>query len=192
MNSTQASTRRNALVATGVAAVLTAGCLSWWVLSRRQPDTRADGADVSVSCVETAPHDSGYCERVAENVLRRRTPSPDQRAAAERAHQDVRRAISSGSSCSPSATAPCTRSTTKHPPTGAEAEATRQNLVREGFPNSAVRIARSDDPAPAGSLLYAVQVGTDTCIVGHIVELPGGGGGGFIGGVLPNGHCLDG
>ncbi|KJK40110.1 hypothetical protein UK23_40570 [Lentzea aerocolonigenes] len=91
----------------------------------------------------------------------------------------------------PTATAPCTRSTTKHPPTSTEAEATHQSLIREGFPDSAVRIARSDDPAPAGSLLYAVQVGAETCIVGHVIELPGGGGGGFIGGLLPGGRCLD-
>lgn len=191
MNLTRAAKRRNALIATCAAAVLTAGCLSWWALSRRQPDTGADSAGVSASCVDTVPRDSGYCERVAENVLRRRMPPPDQRAAAEQAHQDVRRAISIGSSCLPTTTVPCTRSSAKHPPTSTEAEATRQSLIREGFPNSAVRIARSDDPAPAGSLLYAVQVGTDTCIVGHLIELPGGGGGGFIGGVLPDGRCLD-
>lgn len=191
MNLTRATKRRNALIATCAAAVLTAGCLSWWALSRRQPDTRAGSAGVSASCVQTVPHDSGYCERVANNVLRRRTPPPDQRAAAERAHQDVRRAISSSTNCPPPATAPCTRPTTKHPPTGIEAETTRQSLAREGFPNSAVRIALSDDPAPAGSLLYAVRVGADTCIVGHVMELPGGGGGGFIGGLLPDGRCLD-
>jgi hypothetical protein len=65
-------------------------------------------------------------------------------------------------------------------------------LEQAGFVNSTVRIARADDPAPRGSLLYAVPLGNDSCIVGHILELPGGSGGGIIGGVLPDGMCLGG
>lgn len=191
MNSTSATQRRTMIIAACTAAALAAGCLAWWIHSHRTPDTTTNNGSASFSCVQTAPHDDGYCERVTENVLRRRPPSPEQRTAAEQAHNEVRRAISRGTSCLPTAVASCSRSTAKHPPTDADAESARQSLSREGFPGSAARIARSNDPAPVGSLLYAAQIGAEACIVGHIIELPGGAGGGFIGGLLPNGSCLD-
>jgi hypothetical protein len=70
----------------------------------------------------------------------------------------------------------------------------RASLARVGFPDAVVRIARPDDPAPAGSLLYAVRV-ESACVVGHIEGIPRGypspDGRQDVLGLLPGGRCVD-
>ncbi|KAA9166139.1 hypothetical protein FPZ12_004145 [Amycolatopsis acidicola] len=53
-------------------------------------------------------------------------------------------------------------------------------------PDSVVRIARADDPAPQGSLVYGASVG-DGCVVGY---RKGGGGTQSAAGRLPDGGGL--
>jgi hypothetical protein len=61
----------------------------------------------------------------------------------------------------------------------------RDTLTAAGFTDVTVRIARNTDPAPAGSVLYAVPV-IEACLVGSVaqqstVQLVGR---------LPGGACL--
>jgi hypothetical protein len=65
-------------------------------------------------------------------------------------------------------------------------EALRAALLAAGLPDSAARPARRLDPAPAGSLLYAVDVGP-ACVLGYDLS---GGGDRWVVGRLPDGHCL--
>jgi len=170
-----------------------ASCLTgaaWWLTTRNQSSTGADLSNHTSSCLrsEQTPHD--HCERVAANIARRTPLSPEQRAVAERAYNAVQRAVSHDTRCSPPSADACL-APTKQAPKSADVDHRRESLEKAGFADSAVRIARADDPAPQGSLLYAVPVANGACVVGYIKALPGGGGGGFLGGLLHNGRCLD-
>jgi hypothetical protein len=72
--------------------------------------------------------------------------------------------------------------------TDADVVSARDALVTAGLPGSIVRIARAADPAPAGSLVFALLMG-DGCVVGYLD--PGTGRSWHeVGGLLPNGRCL--
>jgi hypothetical protein len=55
-----------------------------------------------------------------------------------------------------------------------------------GYPTAVVRPARGVDPAPAGSVVYAVPVGPG-CVIGY---RDGEAGGSIPAGTLPGGSCL--
>lgn len=69
-----------------------------------------------------------------------------------------------------------------------DAVALARALRDAGFPNATVRMARPGDPAPVGSVLYAVPVGS-ACILGYD---QGGGGSVNVVGRLLGGRCLTG
>lgn len=172
------------MVAGLIAAALVAATVTLWVTAGKSTETGP-----GFTCTVAGPSsDPGYCTRAAEHSLRRRVLTPEQAKAAEARYPSVQRAMSSR---------PCisTRTFTCAPdrrlPQASDAAARLRALNEAGFVNSTVRIARSDDPAPAGSLLYAVPVTDESCLVGYVLEVPGGGGGSTIGGVLPNGRCVD-
>lgn len=52
------------------------------------------------------------------------------------------------------------------------------------------RIATTEDPAPHGSLLYAIQVDDRTCVIGYLNRVPLGLSGHDVVGPLPGGGCL--
>jgi hypothetical protein len=74
------------------------------------------------------------------------------------------------------------------PPDATDVDAVARSLDESGFPGAVVRLARSDDPAPHGSIIYAVPV-EDVCVVGHLETLRGGGGSVLLG-KLGDGTCL--
>jgi hypothetical protein len=135
-------------------------------------------------CVFTA-----YCERAAAEVARRPPLDETGRAQGKDAMNTVHRALTVRSACASSAA--CATSSTRHAPTAADVDASQRGLRDAGFGDVVVRIARPHDPAPTGSLLYAVAVGAGTCVVGHVADLPGGSGTGFVAGALPDGTCID-
>jgi hypothetical protein len=73
-------------------------------------------------------------------------------------------------------------------PVPADAEAVRLSLDRAGFPGATVRIARTDDPAPHGTIVFGVPI-ADACFVGYQAS-PRGGGSYGLQGKLPDGRCL--
>jgi hypothetical protein len=76
----------------------------------------------------------------------------------------------------------------QRPATEADVTAAREALVRAGLPDSVVRVATADDPAPDGALVYALQMG-DGCVVGYL-EIGSVQDWHAVGGLLPNGRCL--
>jgi hypothetical protein len=64
----------------------------------------------------------------------------------------------------------------------------RRSLAAAGFDDVTVRMARPDDPAPAGSVIYAVAVGP-ACVLLDQTE-PGPPGDEQIVGKRPDGNCL--
>jgi hypothetical protein len=76
------------------------------------------------------------------------------------------------------------------PATDEDVALVRQVLRDEGFPNAIVRLARPEDPAPAGAIMYAVALPGGICIVSDVE--PGNGPlPRDISGTLPDGQCLD-
>jgi hypothetical protein len=163
--------------------------VAWWLLAGNRPSADSALDNGSVSCLVSDNDHGSYCERVATDVVRRASLTAEQRAAAEQAHNRVQRAVSRDDRCSPPTSSDCLASP-RRIPTSADVDQRRKKLEEAGFSGSVVRIARPDDPAPHGTLLYAVPVAGGACVVGYIKTLPGGGGGGFLGGPLPNGRCL--
>jgi hypothetical protein len=76
----------------------------------------------------------------------------------------------------------------ERPATEADVTAAREALARAGLPDSLVRVAQADDPAPDGALVFALQMG-DGCVVGYR-EIGSARGRHDVGGLLPNGRCL--
>jgi hypothetical protein len=70
----------------------------------------------------------------------------------------------------------------------ADADAVRVSLAEAGFPGAVARIARPEDPAPVGSLLFGVRI-AEACFTGYLESLRGGGSY-DLQGRLPGNHCL--
>jgi hypothetical protein len=64
----------------------------------------------------------------------------------------------------------------------------RDALTAAGLPESIVRIAHPDGPAPAGALVFALRMG-DGCVVGYL-DLANRDSRHEVGGLLPNHQCL--
>jgi hypothetical protein len=65
----------------------------------------------------------------------------------------------------------------------------RQALRAAGYAGAVVRMATADDPAPVGSLLYAVPV-DNLCIIGYGAQRSDLAGSPVAKGQLPDGSCL--
>jgi hypothetical protein len=160
------------------------------------------GSTRYVSCIQGAAPggagtDEGYCDRFAEDVVRRTELTQEQRDRLDADARKAQRAVRLPSSCT---------NLHRHAPSGrfpeceglpvrgsapagpGDAEAIRLSLERAGFPGAVVRIARADDPAPHGTIVFGVPI-ADACYVGY-VHVPGGGGGHGLQGKLPGGRCL--
>lgn len=72
--------------------------------------------------------------------------------------------------------------------TDADVVSARDALAAAGLPGSMVRIAHPDDPAPAGALVFALQMG-DGCVVGYL-DLATARSGHEVAGLLPGAQCL--
>ncbi len=74
--------------------------------------------------------------------------------------------------------------------TGPELEDVRQGLSMAGFADATVRVATAADPAPAGSVIYAVRVG-DACLIGYETGLVPDWSSSSVLGLRHDGRCLD-
>jgi hypothetical protein len=174
------------------------------------PAHRASPSDrgVIIACVGIGPDAEGYCERYARDILRRGQLTDRQRALGEAAREAIWGAIASAAGPGPGPR--CILLAPTVPPTGrgpyvpppchapprqfvpGDVDRLRQALAAAGFPDPIVRMARGDDPAPSGSILYAVPVGV-ACLVGsQSGGLEGNGTGPNVVGRLPDGSCLAG
>lgn len=135
------------------------------------------------------PQGDEHYGREEADRARRHPITAAQHAAAEQARRDVGRVIGRIGDCVTAAGFPCERDVARRPATASDATDTAEGLSRAGFGNSVVRVARADDPAPLGSLFYAVHVADQVCVVGYVLEVPGGAGSESVVGTLPGGRC---
>ncbi|GAA0430298.1 hypothetical protein Aca07nite_39030 [Actinoplanes capillaceus] len=76
------------------------------------------------------------------------------------------------------------------PATEADVDMVRQELHDQGFPDALVRLARPNDPAPPGAIMYAVTLPSGACIATY-AEMGGEGPhSAGISGPLLDGRCL--
>jgi hypothetical protein len=73
--------------------------------------------------------------------------------------------------------------------TGPEVDDVRRGLSAAGFPDATVRPATAGDPAPPGSVIYAVRVG-DACLIGYETGPELNFSSSSIGGLRRDGSCL--
>jgi hypothetical protein len=71
----------------------------------------------------------------------------------------------------------------------ADVTAVREVLTGLGYPDAVVRLQRAGDPTPDGSVVYAVRLPGDRCVVAFAAMGSGPDNTG-VSGLLPNGECL--
>jgi hypothetical protein len=144
---------------------------------------------VAFACIQVNDQNSDdYCGRLAKDYFARRRLSPEQQAALADEARQVQNAIvvphHPYTTCMSGPDAPCAY---RNPaPTALDVVSVRAALTAAGYSPVVARLARPDDPAPAGALIYAVPV-PPGCLVGYI-----SGGGSFSGGAIPIGTYPDG
>jgi hypothetical protein len=116
--------------------------------------------------------DDGYCMRIADDYFSRPELTGEQRAALSGHLTAVQRAVGQLSYCHYRDLPPTQRPQCGGVPTGrtmteAHVDAVHRVLVEAGYPLAIVRLARADDPASRGSVLYAVPADKG-CIVGQM------------------------
>jgi hypothetical protein len=142
-------------------------------------------------CAYAGDDDRGYCAKAAKEWARRTQVTQGRMdAVLPNSGKEIDLAASYKAWCGSPTARTCDPSDKPHPPTTADVETARSALVRLGYPGIVVRIARPDDPAPAGALIYAARVGP-VCVVGHRETVPGGPGQHTVMGLLPGDRCLE-
>jgi hypothetical protein len=182
-----------AVLATAGAAVL--------VIERMDAVGAPAGDGRTFSCVQLQPAarpvDAGYCERLVRDLSRR--PHLTERQSAQLAvrAEEVQKAVDQLGRCvepvAPPYRSECVAGGVEprhDQPTDDDADLLARALVEAGFDGAVARIAGRADPAPVGTILYAVPVG-DGCVLGHLDSLRGGGTQQTVG-RLPGGRCLAG
>jgi hypothetical protein len=135
-----------------------------------------------------------HCARQAKDYARRTPLASDQQAHGEAVASDVERAVEGVASHADETNVTCPNSggpCAIPMPTAArpgDVDLVRTALDQAGMTGAVVRIASADDPAPRGSLMYAVPAGP-ACVLGYTLGLTGGGGHSVVG-HLPDGTCL--
>jgi hypothetical protein len=185
-------------VAVGCGALLAIGAVmgaQQWLADVQPPADQGVQSAVAFTCGFQVPKgakvpaaDRAYCERAAADYGRRLPLSDEQRRQAEAMTDAVTKAASDGGWCMGPMEPACLKRPPSHPPRPEDVDTARLWLAKTKASDSTARLARPDDPAPVGSLLYAARVG-DACIVGHVGSIPGGGAY-WIAGLLPGERCL--
>jgi hypothetical protein len=189
------SRHRHAVLAIVVAACVTV-LVGTWLLSARSQ--KGGGGNQLMLCqgitsvgasqkVRNEQEALRECDRAARDRARRLSLPTGQQAHAEAADNKIARLAVTGGSCQEGI---CPAWYHRHPPTQQDVAVLHAALTDAGFPDNNVRLARGDDPAPTGALLYAVRVDS-ACIVGYL-ETVGAAPAHWIGGLLPDGRCLGG
>lgn len=106
--------------------------------------------------------DPAYCERIATDSVARTWLTAAEREAAQRRSESIRGVLvrQRRTECDPTSLA-C-----HFVYLAASPDEVTRALVRAGFPDAIVRIARADDPGPAGRVLYAAPAGP-ACLLGY-------------------------
>ncbi len=155
------------------------------------------------ACIQTDGEED-YCPRLVRDLSLRDTLTEADRAKAARRLEGVRTAVFRAELAVPES-ATCPPATV--PPPGPcmlvrnvdpipYADAIRRALSEAGFADAIVRVARTDDPAPAGGVVYAVPLdlrGSDSgtvCVLGHSNGNRSGGMGPMLVGTRPGGICM--
>ncbi|MEV6717287.1 hypothetical protein AB0M48_35250 [Lentzea sp. NPDC051208] len=185
------SSRRSGLVVISVLVVVVLGAGVWWMVGR--PRSNDPASQPSGSCIGVvAAKSDRHCLQQAQDIAKRAPITEVQRADAESRMQDLDRVIHRVGLCLDASGNPCPGAAAKRPPTAAEADAARQRLKDAGFGDSSVvRVADETDPAPVGSLFYVAEMPAGACVIGHIIEVPGGAGARVVAGKLPSGGCAE-
>ncbi len=149
-------------------------------------DGFADGSIGSqgFACVEAYPlgrEGYGKCDRLAAEVARRSPVSKGDRASADRTARTLREQLADWRMRRCPAQ-PCLTGDSPPP----SVQELQDWLVETGYPRAYARTAGGDDPAPAGSVLYGVRVGS-ACVLGHVGA---DGSDNTVLGALPDGTCL--
>lgn len=172
-----------ALAALLLAVGMAAGGIHWMRAAS------SDSTTINMLC----PSEGQYCGRPVPRLGDRNlqtflNPAPDTIVAGNY----VESVVGKGRWCLKPRDRSCNRVPLRHRVTADDLRSADQALTKEGYPNRVIRLARRDDPAPQGSLLYAVQVG-NACIVGHTEYVPmtGQSFSHEIFGQFLNGECLN-
>jgi hypothetical protein len=166
----------------------------------RQAAATPSARYLAVSCPGSAPGAPAMdCAKLARDVAGRTPLTAAQRAAGEQVATQIWAALATASlSSDPARCVPPTAVGRAPPPcryvpaapTDADVERARRALAGAGFTDAVVRLARADDPAPPGALLYAVSAG-DACVLGYQQDGNGTGyGSHLVVGRLSTGECL--
>ncbi len=148
-----------------------------------RPATAPAGASAGASASppvgsSCAGGDAAGCARLARDAAARIPLTASQRDAALALVPEIRSAIRV-SSCA-AGEGSC--------PSDLDIDEARQRLMAAGFTDVTVHVARPDDPAPPGSVIYAVGVGP-ACVL--LDQSSGRGPGGVqVVGKRPDGNCL--
>jgi hypothetical protein len=106
----------------------------------------ADGtANRVIACAHVAGSDDSACRRMAADLFERRPLT----------EAELRDA------------GPAMRALALALPGKADAREVSRGLAAPGHPDAVVRVARSTDPAPAGSIVFAIPMG-QACLVGYV------------------------
>ncbi|MEU4216899.1 hypothetical protein [Actinoplanes sp. NPDC026623] len=128
------------------------------------------------------------CHRKARDRMRRSDitdPGPIGHDGTARLMQE---ALTRALLCPPPGPVSCDDRGAYRPATDADVVTAGKAFTAAGLPGGVVRLARGDDPAPEGALVYAMLLG-DGCVVGYL-DLGSGERWYEVAGLLPNGRCL--
>jgi len=181
---------RTSLMALSILAVVTLGFGTWWIAGAIQSGQPKSQGGICIGFVR--PDSDQQCLRQAQDSAGRTPITDAQRAEVESRMPDLDRVVHRAGLCLDASGNPCPGVGVRRPATAADAETAQRRLKDAGFgEGSVVRVAREGDPAPAGSLFYAAALPGGACVVGHIIEVPGGAGARAIVGKPPNGRCAE-
>lgn len=170
--------------------------LMWWMRSSGQsgdpvgsPDGTGRHGGVCVGWY--SPNTDEQCRRSAEDQARRHSVTDDHRVAADLIADDLDQVLMRLGRCMTPEGAPCGGVTAVRPVGEPDVPLLRQSLDEAGIPVETARLAHAGDPAPPGSLFYAVPLAGGGCVVGFVTSVPGGGGQRAVVGSLPDGRCSE-
>jgi hypothetical protein len=161
------------------------------------PGPSVSGRGIIIAC-PVPTHDDSYCRRLASDVVRRRPLTDREREAGQQTAAALRRALARqptayAGHCEqipPTGTVPPPCHWIPEPVTAEDVQQVRQALLAAGFTDVTVRLATAQDPAPVGTLLYAVRAG-NACVIGNDLDRSAPRGLGLsVVGRLPDGSCL--
>jgi hypothetical protein len=179
-----------------VFAIFGAAALILEAMGKGEAEVSAPTTERKFACAQVvAPGhiDDGYCARLVKDAARRPELTAEQEAQLAGQVEAVEHAMHELNWCDTPMVPPpyrsqCAGISPGPQPTQAHVDALHKTLVDAGFGGAIIRLARTDDPAPKNTIIYAVPVG-EACVIGYMQGL-GNGGGHQVLAPLPDGRCL--